>query len=93
MSIPKRVIIEAGAEPSDLYLCIAALNRYLAEFPDRSVDRERTYNTRHGLRKLYLREREKCIHITYTRYKIPPRYRRDRMLYPDVRRYGWEEEE
>jgi hypothetical protein len=79
--IEKKVIFRAGTDTKELYLCVAALNKYLSDNIERSTDRERTYNVHNNTKEIYIREREKSIFVRYKKLKAPKeRARKDKQL-------------
>jgi len=81
MLIDKKIIFRAGTDTKELYLCVAALNKYLVENEIRSNDRERTYNVHNNTKEIYIRERSKSIFVRYKKLKEPKaRARKDKQL-------------
>jgi hypothetical protein len=71
--IEKKIIIEPGLLSKQLWLCGAALQRYLQLVPVRKTDSERTFYTDNKRERVFVRERAKCIHLTYTFFPERPK--------------------
>lgn len=85
MLIEKKIIFRVGTATKELYLCVAALNKYLEENITRSDDRERTYNVHNNTKEIYIRERSKSIFVRYKKLTAPkPSARKDKQLTREI---------
>lgn len=74
LKLEKKIIIEPGLFPGQFWLCGVALQKYLELITVRSTDTERTFYTSDKREKVYIRERDRCIHIRYHLFPTKPKW-------------------